>query len=419
MDIMRFISKIKKANLQQFAITSLITIIIASVVSVTLTLAFGFPKTANSQLYEDPKVLAEKAVQLCNKEVTRFRTCYGEEFKRVVKKYNYQVAVDTLHAAQDLDIKTQDCHLIAHRIADAQVEKDPESWITFIKQVPTNECIGGFIHGTLETHRRFNPEYEISEKTIPEICGLIGKDQALTYCVHMLGHILPVENDGSIDKAAEVCSKLDGKISYNCYTGVFMENITRDNLVAHGFAQHVPYSEESAQAQEEICKQYERDSIQHFWKGEAATGCWQEITHYYVQLSDQNPETLWTKYCSRAKAEKSREACFLHGVSFIAGDPDLDEKINMATLCNPFTQNGTNKERFLKCMNSNIYILTNSSYKFADRVNFLCEKGLSKEMQDKCYGYLGNRLSQLTTTDQKNSYCAKAPKGSVEVCHGT
>lgn len=376
-----------------------------AIITVFLIAAIFVIKPPGSLNQEALAKEAAKIVNICQKEPKQWRTCYGSQFATLVTSRDFDTALTTLHLVQDMDGKTRDCHLIAHRMASAQVAKNPSLWQEFLGQVTASECIGGFIHGAIETHRRDNPSFVVNEQTIPQVCELTTKNQGTGYCVHMFGHILLVETQHDIPQAIDICAKLGEKVQFNCYTGSFMENITRDNLVDHGLAEHVPYNEESAKNQEKVCNQF---------TGEKAKACWQEITHYYTHLADHDPKRLYEEFCSRADSEPSQDACFLHGVTFIAGKPDLDEDIDMDNLCNPFS--GEDQKRAVRCINTIIFVLTNSSPKFAETVIHLCSKGLSQDNQKGCFKSLGQRLSKLVSSDEMHSLCTPVPDEYRNFC---
>lgn len=328
------------------------------------------------------RVEAEKLLRECRAlGEERWRTCYSEKFADLTEEKSLAFAIEVLHSLQDLDSKTKDCHLIAHYISSAEIKKNPSKFEEYLSKASTRECVGGFIHGALEVYQAYDQTLKFDDpKTMEKVCSLLKKKEGESYCYHMMGHLVMVDTTGDILEATKVCEKLPGKFSYNCYTGSFMESETQTNLSAHGLGEIPLYNEESATKQEKICRQF---------AGEKARACWQELAHFYNHVADHKPDSLF-ELCSRASEDEGRDSCFLHGVSFIAG---MDEKevgkISMDSLCNPFSEGGSNNKRFSRCMNTIIGILLSSSQKFSERIEKLCSVP-SQSMKSACLNFLGS-----------------------------
>lgn len=306
---------------------------------------------------------ASHVVEQCKGE--RWRTCYAEELARLVQTQEFPNVIKLLHEIQEIDPTARDCHLIAHLMGAAEMEKNPAAWRDTLEKMSAGECVGGFIHGVIEAAALRETALKFDENTIPEICALSSKNGGESYCFHIMGHLLLTQELGNIPKSVDTCLKLPGKTSYNCSTGVFMENITRTNLSEHDIAKPLPYNEESARYQEGICRQYE---------GETTRACWQEITHLYAHIAKHNPARLY-ELCGGATTLEGRDSCFLHGVTFIPGQPTVTpEQLDAVSLCSPFSQGFSDeKRRFSRCVSTITYVLLSSSEKFGDRVKKICE----------------------------------------------
>lgn len=352
----------------------------------------------------DP-LLINKIVNAC-KDDTNWRRCYGKEIPLATKNLPLAYPLEVMHEVQKVDKKALDCHLIAHGISNAQTLEHPTEWRSLLGQVTAYECVGGFIHGILETHAGQDPNFEMNEKTIPQICEIV-KEKGKPYCSHMFGHLLAVETNGDIIKASSVCQKLsdDFDFKFSCHTGSFMENITRDNLVAHQLAAYRPYDWPSALDQEKLCHQTVEKT--------AEKACWQEITHYYHILSGKNPAKLF-ELCSRAPADDDRDACFMHGVTFIAGDDTLKEKQTMDSLCQPFSLN--QKVRHNRCITTIIKVLIDSSSGYSSKIINLCTNSKTADLKEKCFYQLGKELSNLIGKEKTYEVCEKAPENYQKLC---
>lgn len=352
-----------KAKLLLFALV-LILIAIAAEVNLIKSHYFQEKEKQNSK-----GNIAHRIFEGCSNDERQWRTCYAKSFGDLTTSSGFTFSIDVLREFQKIDPKTRDCHFIAHRMADAEITKNPQTWEEFLGRTSADECIGGFIHGAIEAYRRSNSDVKLDAKTVEEICSLT-KTRGKSYCSHMMGHLLPVETVGAFRKAVDICAELSKEIQYNCFTGVFMENITRDNLASHGLAEHIPYNEESTLSQEKLCRNF---------SGEPARGCWQEITHYYQRLELGNPKGLF-KRCGRADSAQGRDSCFLHGVTFMAGAEEIEEN-NMLSLCSPFSLG--QEKRTKRCVSTIIFVLLKSSPKFEERIGELC-RGIEPKYQEFC-----------------------------------
>lgn len=355
--------------------------------------------------YENQSMIAKNIAAKCgfNDEKFNWRDCYGQEFENLTKNTNFSFSLDTLHKIQGLDSKTYDCHFIAHHIGRAEVSKNPQNWQVFLSNTP-NECVGGFIHGAIEALQGTIPDYQLDEKAIPQLCSLALENEGDRYCAHLMGHLLLVETLANIQNAVSICQKLPEKLIFPCSTGVFMENITRNNLGEHNLAGSLPYNLDSASKMEIVCRKF---------NGEPARACWQEITHYYANFSNNDSQKLF-ELCSRASTDNGRESCFLHGVTFIAGDKNLNENVTIDDLCKPLNQSKT--ERSKSCITDIVYTLTSSSTKFSERIIQLCQSTSLKESQIKCFQTLGERLSRLASPKEQKSLCSKSPEDYKTLC---
>lgn len=349
-------------------------IIFVFVLILLLISLFLSKKTA---IFDKSKVYnfeAKKVFEQCQLErKEKWRTCYSQKFADLTKAKDYKYAALVLHSLQDIDSKTKDCHLIAHYISNAQIKKDSSKFEEFISKVNPNMCVGGFIHGALEVYQAYHPEEKLSNlATMQRICSIVSRNGGESYCYHMMGHLVMVDQLGEVAKSIQICQKLGSKFNYNCFTGVFMENETRTNLSDHNLAKPLPYNEESAHMEEAVCRQFE---------GEETRACWQELAHFYTHIANHQPQALFD-LCSRASTTEGRDSCFLHGVSFIAGiEEEKMGQMSISSLCEPFMQN--DQKRLEKCMNTIINVLLSSSQKFSDRLIILCQRS-PQETQNSC-----------------------------------
>ena len=201
---------------------------------------FTFPKNQVQQKHVDTSpyfLIAEGFYKDCLAEGRLDEFCYSKKFGELSQRESLQTNLAVLTQLEQIDPNARGCHSIAHTITFFVLEKNPDSWQEMLNQVSSNRCSGGFVHGVLEAHSRFDKNFVLNEKTIPEICSLLPEGEEEHNCSHILGHILLATNEGYISSAVGVCQKIPQALRNECLGGVFMENMTLDNLIAHGIVE--------------------------------------------------------------------------------------------------------------------------------------------------------------------------------------
>lgn len=329
---------------------------------------------------------AQRIASECAASRKDWRICYMEQFTSLTKISSFAYALSTLRELDRFDLKARECHLMAHAISTAEMAKDPNAWKDYLTKIDANYCTGGFIHGTVEGLSRHDPNFTLNENTLPQICEIIKKsvkgDGGDQYCAHITGHVLLAEKIGNIADAVAVCDKVPQQIRYQCYGGIFMESVTRDNLVLHGYTADLPTTQQTTADQEKICRQY---------KGLAATGCWREISHMFGTLNNFNPEKTYA-YCNHAKIAKDREECILHAAGLIVRDPQLNNNPQLEASTLPALCKSFNEGKYNRCISEVVNTLMSASTNFADRARKFCDT-ISPSYQKSCFEILDRRLS--------------------------
>ena len=273
------ISNQKRLKLALKAYFILVTLITLVTTSLLLKNYFQKQKANNIPEKISKGLLDKKSLEINNKckDSIDKDHCYGEFFYIFTHKYNLADSVAILQNLQKINPEgTRGCHFMAHKISQAEVEKDPKQWLNIIKKVSPSMCTGGFLHGVLEAHVGDDPSFEINSTSVNYICEnvLSYSSFAQRSCAHNFGHLMLIQTNGSIPKAVDQCGKLN-KLSfkYECLSGTFMENITMENLVAHAIEpKRLPWTEKRAGEIEILCSQY--SDLQ-------AKACWKELSYIY------------------------------------------------------------------------------------------------------------------------------------------
>lgn len=340
-------------------------------------------KNEAAKLTQEIQKEAQNMANECAKQITDWRNCYMDAFKALSIGNSFEFSLATLKELEKADSKARDCHLMGHAIATGEIAKNPNSWHNFLKLIETNYCSGGFIHGVFEGLNRNDPNFKLNEEILPKVCDIVkqsvkggGGEQ---YCAHITGHILLAEKEGNIEEAIKVCEKVPQSIQYQCFGGLFMENITRDNLVIHGIGTHIQTTEQTTSVQQKLCETH---------TGFAALGCWREMAHMFVRLTNNDPQKSYA-LCNNAKEKKEREECFLHAAGLIVRDFNISNELKNSA-CDPLSGN----DLFRRCLREIVFTMLSASTGYEKEVRDFCKAVENLKDQKFCLGTLDARLKQ-------------------------
>lgn len=280
-------------------------------------------------LPKDPKKDAFMIMKACQGSKDT-RACYSKNFYGLTKNTNIYYSIEVLHSLQAIDSSSLGCHLIAHYMARAEMGKDSSRWKSLVNKIPHEECLGGYLHGVIEAMIDENYTSNLNKSTIKEICQEIKDPRD---CEHIMGHLVLVQEEGSIEKALEICGDLPDKASYRCSAGVFMENVQRGNLIAHGIVSFAKWDDKFVSNIEATCNKF---------SGLLGEACWHELAAAIAPVVNYNPEEIHD-YCLRAPNENAKNKCYMNGIAISFRSP----KFNFAQspqLCAPFSQNSRKYE---------------------------------------------------------------------------
>lgn len=208
----------------------------------------------------------------------------------------------------------------------------------------------------------------------------------------------------NLQKAIAFCDGITLSFSEECYSGIFMENMTRQNLSEHGLVNQFNWTKESVRVYEELCRTF---------KGKAASGCWGEMGHMYAAVYHDEAMTVYN-LCKTAPSEAFTQNCYFHAVEKISVTNNIQLTIN--SLCKPYAND---KELFESCISRVINALLTISSKFFDRANEFCSD-IVNDYQQACFTNLAQKLSEKVSKLEQDSLCKKLPAKFKDICstHG-
>lgn len=331
--------------------------------------------------------------------------CYADEFGKLTKKTNMDFAKQTLLSLQDIDpVNSIGCHLIAHTIAISQVEKAPGAWMDLLRNQDFNFCTGGFLHGILEAHNRTDSNFRLTAKEFNLICSQVkDKGVGMLSCNHNLGHILLAQEGGNIDRGIAVCDKIPNySESFECLSGLFMENLTRLNLVVHGIAERIPWDEENTREIEKLCLRY---------RGDTGRACWKEISYMYITINNADPVGLFNS-CKRAPSKEMQDQCYIYGAGNMVVFSTFDEA-NLNEVCKVY-KNGD--PLYKTCIFQIIGSQMASSHMLSANVTNICDSTFELFKKD-CFDYFSRTLSRsVINVKDKINICKNLPDDFRDNC---
>lgn len=379
-------------------------ILIFSIFSSALV-ALTIPRSINVN-DKHPEIEAQRLFDVCRNNSPNSQ-CYFTEFKPLAKKHDLVFAKKTLYALQNLDENIKACHSIAHTISLSAIEKDPENWEQLFNNQDPEECSGGFYHGILEGHARYDSSFQISGEEITNICTGKSNSYIEGSCVHIFGHILLVESNNDLKEALEKCSKINSKETAQCYSGVFMENMTRENLKEHGLATQFNWTIESAKDYEKLCDNFSYAQ---------AKACWGEMGYMYSAIYNDDP-TIVLQQCRRAGNDEFIGKCYFNATAKIPQTSNNQLFVN--SICQAYITNPqffpTNEDPMDYCMSRVINALLSTSLTFFEKANSFCSSFNLKESEN-CFQIIGRNLSEKIELVEQEKLCQKAPENMQKQC---
>jgi hypothetical protein len=353
---------------------------------------------------------AWNTVEICESSLN-WRDCYGKQIAQFNYRMDLKETLEVLKEIEKLDSKTRDCHLISHRIATSEVDKAPEKWLDIFNYVDQTTCNNGFVHGVLEGRSKYDSSLVLNEKTIPEICSQIeertsarvgktreGADDA---CAHIIGHILLAQEDAQTKTAVEICKKIPEDIMTGCFDGVFMENITRENLEAHGLTGKLEFNKETSIELEDNCRGFE---------GTAGKSCWRELAHIYTIITGNNPTEAY-ELCYQSENSDYAKECYMHSINLMVLSDNYSDQ-DLADTCKEYW---FAEKEAKSCVSRTLTPLLGSSVDFVDRAIIFCDSQPISYKQF-CYTKIGQELKVRTNQEKLGELCQKVPEEYFKNC---
>lgn len=294
---------------------------------------------------ENLKSIAKALNTQCSNDSTQ--RCFKTFFSTFSDNHKIESSIELLNELKKINPQIRYCHSIAHVISIAEVKKDPKNWVRVFLTVPEFDCSYGFFHGAIEGKFQSDPGFIVGKDLINGVCTENGKTRSRG-CSHAFGHILLVQETGDVKKAVEQCDSLLLELQEPCYQGVFMENISKDNLVYHAVSKAEVWDQEYLDKQILFCNNFFSVKL---------TECWRSLGPLLATVKNKDIYKIASE-CIAAPNSLAARACNREAL----GLQTVDKFPFVQDSCAYFSQK---QEEYSRCIADVIsyVLLTSQSYK--------------------------------------------------------
>lgn len=370
---------------------------------------FLWLKTDAVTLIGEEKAIATavERVGIC-KQLSQESICVNTVFVDIAKNNTMLFTIQVMERLQQ-NAELQSCHFISHLVGNVELSKNPGEWRELLKSTNPYRCGGGFLHGILERLLAAENQRKIDPKLLREICDNASPQDDGLNCIHTMGHLLVLETGRDLEKSIEICKRfvpgVDGR-SYQCYHGLFMEYTTKLNFRLHNL-EKIPeaITQNDVDYLEGICREL---------KNIAAKGCWEQISRYYLTVSQEDSDEAYL-LCARAGARQYVEYCRLYLGSLIVSNPKVKNK-DIKNTINGYCKNyDKNSESGAVCRLHLVGILLSDTLIKVPTMIKYCST-LDPIYQDSCFLKIGSMLYLSSTQEKIDEYCMNVPQNFKKNC---
>lgn len=199
------------------------------------TLKFFSPETVQKTKSQYASDIFNKCRDFKDKIV-----CYENEIAKLMDlpiELSMEEAFEVNDLIQEKDTQYAYCHVLGHKLATKETQKDPSRWKEVLNRCKPGRCANGCIHGAFQ--ERFKKEYLTEEEIdifLPEFatfCNNSAESSELTIyeqgsCFHAVGHLAMYVTRADIKSANEICEYVTNTNTTKqyrslCQDGMFMQ----------------------------------------------------------------------------------------------------------------------------------------------------------------------------------------------------
>lgn len=367
-------------------IISILSFIVAVLLGVNAYLIVGGKDVAPKQEKSIGEYTAA-VVETC-RDASHRAFCYETEIPKLLSDVSSQEIFAIIRAVREADSGYVFCHVLAHKIGEYEVAKDPENWLSVLANGPVDGlCSNGYAHGAIMA--RFNVAAfdetqmatalpDINRACLPR-AGYEPTALQMAMCYHGLGHVFVHLTDADVPRGLAACREVtkDGpgaEFATQCVEGVYMQLFQPLEPEDTALIEKLPYAPTRSTVGN-FCR--EQSSSEE----EFAT-CWREAWPLFSE--EMKSAVGITAYCGELEEGEGREACFISAYT-INGRHHLEDPETMAQICNEFEVDAAGS-CFSRGANA---FLEEDPNLIEDGVTF-CARAEASSAQDTCYTFLSD-----------------------------
>ena len=369
----------------------------------------GFKERGNNKSLED---YAQVVIDKCAK-VSYRPGCYDEEIPKLMDFLSMEEAFEVTSIIQQKDKSYGYCHILGHRLASREVQKNPSKYIEVIHRGPMNGmCANGALHGAVQERFRSEVLSEGQLKQLePELknaceaqAGWQPAQLAKAICYHGLGHLTVIVTSADFAKALKVCDVISLKENGDdyrsvCYEGAFMQLF--QPLEPEDFAL-VKGKGPEKEGRRFFCLKFSAEDKQE--------ACWRE--GWPLFRSEVATPAGLVEFCEVPDKKEQQDSCFQMLLHTVGQNFNFDS-VKIAQFCN-----GIIDERKGDCFYNAASSVLEADQRLTDESLEVCSLANSQEAKDECYEGLAQGASYIFQqgSDSHKDFCQKLPKTWAEVC---
>jgi len=358
---------------------------------------------------------ANNLLEICAEAPVK-QYCYEQNVPKLLGDYSTEEIFAIIRTILRQDKDYQYCHVLAHKIGEYEVARDPDNWMSALATGPTDGlCSNGYAHGAIVA--RFNEEYFNAEdlrQIEPELAAaceargdFVPTELQRAMCYHDLGHVIIHLTDAEVGRALAACEEIAVKENGQdfrrvCYEGVYMQLFQ-------------PLEPEDEALIDQLAYRPTRDNIAQFCADNSDTQaqydtCWREAWPLYYEELQSGPGI--DKFCGELPPGDGRESCYITAFT-INGRHNLANQDQIITVCEAVAADRRG-ECYARAAND--YLEEGQDF-IEDGVSF-CGRAVAETDQAYCYQYLASVSSFNFNSDSPahQKVCNALPVEWQSVC---
>ncbi len=253
---------------------------------------------------------AELGVTKCKVAGSQFRQpCYDDYLTSLMDPPNNLSMEDVFTVTSEVQKRDDSywyCHVLSHRVAAKEVDKDPNNWQGVLARCPVDICSNGCLHGAFQ--ERFKADTLTDQQLadiLPQLKNACENIKDLskhdrTSCYHGLGHAFMYMTNADLKKSDNLCTQVaiknDGRnYLQTCVEGTFMQVFQPREPEDVALIKNIVPTKDKAS---DFCDQFD---------GQVKAACKRES---WVLFKDEivTPQGLM-KYCSYTTEPRENRQC--------------------------------------------------------------------------------------------------------------